>query len=78
LAAALVDKETLDQDDLSRLLGDLPDWSRQAQPLTVGKADQAGPPEPGAGVAVPVAVRTPVATGLRRILGRSPSKPATA
>jgi cell division protease FtsH len=78
LAAALVDKETLDQDDLGRLLGDLPDWSRQAQPLTVGKTDQAGPPEPGAGAPAPVPVRTPVATGLRRILGRSPSKPATA
>jgi cell division protease FtsH len=78
LALALVDKETLDQDDLAGLLGDLPDWSRQAPAHPPRTPDKVGPPDQDAGIPVPVPVAQPVGASLRRILRRSPSKPATA
>jgi cell division protease FtsH len=78
LAVALVDKETLDQDDLAGLLGDLPDWSRQAPAHPVRTPDKVGPPDQDPGSPVPVSTPVPVGAGLRRLLRRSPSKPATA
>jgi cell division protease FtsH len=79
LAERLVEKETLDQAELAELLGGLPDWATppaaQAPPVPTGPVE---PPPPTPGATTPVPVRVPAGAGLRRLLRRSPSKPATA
>jgi cell division protease FtsH len=79
LVALLVEKETLDQGDLAKLLGDLPEWNGPppSSPSASAAPDHADPSAPG-GSMFPLPVRSPAGAGLRRLLRRVPSKPATA
>jgi cell division protease FtsH len=78
LALRLVEKETLEGEELAGLLGDLPSWT--ARPPVEPPPVPAGTPAASDGTpAVPVEPAPQLAaSGLRRLLRRPPTKPATA
>ena len=77
LAAALMEKETLDTPALMEILGDLPPWAGAAKP-PASRRPRPTPPDPGPGPAIPEPSAPPAPVGIRTWLGRVIGKPATA